>query len=87
LPLYIFECKACGEYTRRKSIHENLSNDVCPECFKEARRVYTPFMTNRLEKKLSHAIESGMEPKIMKKSELPKSNLKKNQNSTRPWMN
>lgn len=87
MPLYLFNCDTCGNYTRRKSIHDDLSNDTCPKCEKSSSRVYTTFMTNVIDKKLSKAIESGMEPKVMKKNELPKSNIKSKNKVSRPWMN
>lgn len=87
MPLYVFKCETCGEHTRKKSIHDNLSRDSCPTCSEETKRVYTPFMTNTLDRKLSKAIETGMEPKVMKKNEIPKSNLKQKTKNPRPWMN
>jgi len=87
MPLYVFSCDTCGEYTRRKSIHDDLSKDNCPTCESLSNRVYTTFMMSVMDKKLSKAIESGMEPRVMRKSELPKSNIKSKNRISRPWMN
>lgn len=87
MPKYTFECLACGQYDTWKSMNSNLKEDECPECSQVTLRVFKSFRTNHMDPKLYNRINAGMTPKVVKRENLPTSNIKnlnKNKNPM-PW--
>ncbi|HLQ72997.1 MAG TPA: zinc ribbon domain-containing protein [Bacillota bacterium] len=87
---YTFSCPNCGEFTEwHTSMQGNKQISSCPECEAEAKRVFLPPITFRMNSKLKTTIAEGMEPKLMTKDELPKVPLKKvtrrRRETPRPW--
>ncbi|UTH14179.1 zinc ribbon domain-containing protein [Macrococcus equipercicus] len=87
MPKYTFVCQRCGEYDIWKSMNSNLQEDTCPECSEVTNRIYKSFRTNQMDSKLYNRINSGMTPKLVKRENLPKSNVKQlNRNrNPMPW--
>ncbi|OZT77506.1 FmdB family zinc ribbon protein [Salinicoccus roseus] len=86
MPRYTFECETCGSYETWKRSTEDLAKDKCPDCSSETRRVFQVFRTSYLDSKVSKRIEQGMTPKVVKKENLPKSNIRQKEKNPRPWM-
>ncbi|MFA7745151.1 FmdB family zinc ribbon protein [Salinicoccus roseus] len=86
MPRYTFECGTCGDYEIWKRSNEDLAKDRCPDCGSETRRVFQVFRTSYLDSKVSKRIEQGMTPKVVKKENLQKSNIRQKEKNPRPWM-
>jgi hypothetical protein len=86
MPRYTFECQACGSYETWKRSTEDLAKDKSLGCGSETRRVFQVFRTSYLDSKMSKRIEQGMTPKVVKKENLPKSNIRQKEKNPRPWM-
>ncbi|MBC9875449.1 hypothetical protein [Macrococcoides bohemicum] len=54
----------------------NLQEDTCPTCKETTRRVFERFRMNQMDPKLYKRINSGMTPKVVKRENLRKSNVK-----------
>lgn len=76
MPKYTFSCATCGEYEVWKTMSSNLQADTCPTCEEITHRVFKSFRTNHMDPKLYKRINSGMTPKVVKRENLPKSNVK-----------
>lgn len=85
MPNYTYACAHHGEFTLNQSMNENHDYAVCPDCNQNAKRVFVPFNTSKMDSKLKRRIESGQEPKVVSHNKLPN---KSKQQSThnRPWM-
>lgn len=86
MPQYTFKCNDCGEYDVWKSMSEDLARDRCPGCSSETYRVFTLFNVSQMDAKLVKKIDEGMMPKVVKREELPKGNIRKKEKNPRPWM-
>jgi putative FmdB family regulatory protein len=42
MPLYAFECAACGPFETFRGVAESAAPMSCPHCHGDARRVFTP---------------------------------------------
>lgn len=83
---YTFYCKTCGHFTEwHQSMKGNKQQSICPECNAVAKRVFMPPITFRMNSTLKRTIEEGMEPKLVKKEDMPKTPLKSKPRLTRPW--
>lgn len=84
---YTFSCKTCGHFTEwHQSTRGNKQESSCPECNAIAKRVFMPPITFRMSSALKRTIEEGMEPKLVKREDMPKTPLKKAKpRITRPW--
>ncbi|SDK90523.1 FmdB family zinc ribbon protein [Lacicoccus qingdaonensis] len=86
MPQYTFKCEQCGEYDVWKSMNDNLASDECPGCSGESSRVFTLFNVSRMDSKIVKRIDEGMKPKVVKRDQLPQSNIRKKETNPRPWM-
>lgn len=86
MPQYTFECQNCGRYDVWKSMSDDLSKDKCTRCQEDALRVFTIFNVGKMDSTLVRKIDEGMTPKVVKKEDLPKSNIRKKEKNPRPWM-
>lgn len=84
MPNYTYACPSHGEFTLNQSMNENHDSAVCPNCKATSDRVFVPFQTYKLDSKLKKKIESGKEPKVVKRDKLPLQ--QKNNKNPRPWM-
>lgn len=81
---YTFQCKKCGEFTLwYQGMHGNKQEAACPDCNTAAKRVFKPPITFRIDSRVKHTIEQGMEPKVVKREALPKQIRKPS--VSRPW--
>lgn len=71
MPNYTYACPSHGEFTLNQSMNENHDSAVCPNCKATSNRVFVPFQTYKLDSKLKKKIESGKEPKVVKRDKLP----------------
>lgn len=42
MPIYAFECAACGPFDALRRVADAAAPLACPQCARTARRVYTP---------------------------------------------
>ncbi|QYA44250.1 hypothetical protein KYI13_09245 [Macrococcoides bohemicum] len=54
----------------------NLQEDTCPTCKETTCRVFERFRMNQMDTKLYKRINRGMTPKVVKRENLRKSNVK-----------
>lgn len=74
---YTFRCENCGDFTEwHKSTQGNKQQAKCPDCNGIAKRVFMPPITFRMDSRVKRTIEGGMEPKLVKKENLPKIPIK-----------
>ena len=86
MPYYSFRCQDCGEFTVwHRSSKGNKLEEECPTCSNIAKRVFTPPTVYRMDGKLKQTIESGMEPKLVKKENMPVKPKKRAAGAARPW--
>ncbi|HLR69381.1 FmdB family zinc ribbon protein [Virgibacillus alimentarius] len=82
---YTFRCVKCGEFTLwYQGMRGNKREAYCPDCNTLSKRLFKPPITFRLDSRVKNRIESGMEPKIVKREDMPQ-NRKKRPNAARPW--
>lgn len=82
---YTFFCKTCGEFTEwHTSTNGNKQEMECPDCHVIARRMYKPPITFRMDSRVKNRIMRGMEPRVVKKEDLPTNPYMRTQTS-RPW--
>ena len=85
MPSYTFKCNSCGEFNVWfAGMNGNRQQSPCPDCQESARRVFLPPMTFRMDGKVKKSIERGMEPRLVKREEMPKK-LKRRPSTARPW--
>lgn len=84
MPNYTYACPNHGEFTLNQSMNADHDSAVCPNCNATSNRVFVPFHTYQLDSKLKKKIESGAEPKVMKRENLPLQ--QKQKTNQRPWM-
>ena len=57
MPLYAFNCEACGPFDIVRPMAESSFAAACPSCGAVARRVFTPPGLARLARPARHALE------------------------------
>lgn len=85
MPNYTYACPDHGEFTLNQSMNDNHDFAVCPDCHQDAKRVFIPFHTSKIDSKLNKRIEAGQEPRIVSKDKLPTQQKRRVPNN-RPWM-
>ncbi len=69
MPIYGYDCKACGPFTEMQSMSRSSEPMPCPDCGKPARRsISAPFIANMDPKnRIAHQRneKSANEPKVM----------------------
>jgi putative FmdB family regulatory protein len=69
VPVYAYDCGACGEFELRRPFAEAGAAGLCPGCGAEGRRVYTPPAVARLARPLRRALDmeerSAHEPAVV----------------------
>jgi len=85
MPNYTFKCEECGEFTIwYAGMSGNREQASCPECNKEAKRVFLPPITFRMDSKVKGRVERGMEPRLVKREDMPKK-APSRPKAARPW--
>ncbi|KIL49762.1 FmdB family zinc ribbon protein [Jeotgalibacillus soli] len=89
MPFYTFECIQCGIYDEwHKSTASYNEEAKCPSCYQERKRVFLPPNLLFTSQALRKRVDSGMEPKIVKKENIggkPRHHHKHSQQPKRPW--
>jgi len=62
----------------------NRQAAACPQCEVTAPRVFTPPMTFQMDSNVKKRIERGMEPRLVKRADMPKKQQQK-KTVSRPW--
>jgi len=82
---YTFLCESCGEFTLwYQGMRGNKREANCPDCDTVSKRMFKPPMTFRMDSRVKGRIERGMEPRVVKKEDMPKNRMKK-PSVSRPW--
>ncbi|MBP1968347.1 thymidylate kinase [Virgibacillus natechei] len=82
---HTFFCEGCGEFTLwYQGIRGNKQEANCPDCKTLAKRMFKPPITFRMDSQVKGRIERGMEPRVVRKDDMPK-NRNKKQGVSRPW--
>lgn len=85
MPLYEFKCDECGLFDQLRPMAESSLPAVCPECQKDAKRIFSAPML------LSSALrlkKENPEPQLVKRSpdQEPERPKAKSHTGGRPWM-
>ncbi len=74
MPLYTYDCRACGPFDTWNTIEDAANAIVCPKCSQPSRRqISLPNINNMnvvLRGALARSERSGTEPKVVKKKHL-----------------
>ncbi|WP_337192730.1 zinc ribbon domain-containing protein [Halobacillus halophilus] len=82
---FSFLCEACGEFTIwMTGMKESRREASCPDCQGVSKRVFKPPMTSRMDSRVKQRIENGMEPRTVRREDLPASRPRR-QTTARPW--
>jgi putative FmdB family regulatory protein len=69
MPVYAFSCQACGLFELSRPMAETGKAARCPNCLREARRVFTPPALTRLARPVRQVLEkeeaSAHEPHVV----------------------
>jgi len=69
MPMYVFACHECGQFELARPMAEASSRAYCPDCQRQARRVFTPPRLTRLAAPVQRALEteeaSAHEPRVV----------------------
>jgi len=69
MPVYVFTCPDCGSFELTRPMTEAGSRACCPDCDREARRVFTPPRLARLAAPMRRALDteegSAHEPRVV----------------------
>lgn len=86
MPFFTFRCPSCGDFSLwYKSSKGNNLEAECPSCSGASKRVFTPPNVYRMDHKLKQTIERGMEPRVVKKEDMPARSNKRKKRISRPW--
>jgi putative FmdB family regulatory protein len=68
MPVYVYSCQACGSFELSRPMAETGKPAHCPNCLREARRVFTPPALARLARPVRQVLEkeeaSAHEPAV-----------------------
>jgi putative FmdB family regulatory protein len=69
MPVYVFSCRECGPFELSRPMAETGKAAHCPNCLREARRVFTPPSLTRPASPVRRALEteeaSAHEPRVV----------------------
>jgi putative FmdB family regulatory protein len=88
MPVYVFACAECGPFELARPMAQASSRACCPECRREARRVFTPPRLARLATPMRRAMEteeaSAHQPRVV--TEKQGRPLRKRGHPAPPWV-
>lgn len=87
MPLYEYQCEACGQFEQWRTMAEVSNPMLCPTCEAPAKRIYSPpgiMLNSSLRLKKSQSLE----PKLVDKSRdrEPAPRRYQSHDHGRPWM-
>lgn len=69
MPVYVFACPVCGRFELARPMARAGEAAWCPECRREARRVFTPpnhpLLTSGIRRALGAEEASAHEPRVV----------------------
>jgi putative FmdB family regulatory protein len=68
MPVYVYACPACGRFELARPMARAGQAACCPECRREARRVFTPpnrsLLTSEIRRALGAEEASAHDPRV-----------------------
>ncbi|MEK6441906.1 FmdB family zinc ribbon protein [Pseudonocardia sp. T1-2H] len=88
MPVYVFACPACGRFELTRPMTRAGEAAACPECGREARRVFTPpnhpLLRSEVRRALGAEEASAHEPRVV--SQTRGRPLRHRADPTPPWV-